>query len=109
MSLGQVLASQKKYTESYQVFEELSKLAPSNLGIQMKMALILAEQKQFDKAKEFRPGPSDPARLGPGSIPPREGPQRQGKLDEAEKEFVQLQGQPTFLNSRVMLSSCSSR
>ena len=100
------MASQKKYTESYQVFEELSKLAPSNLGIQMKMALILAEQKQFDKAREIldqvlqtQPG-WDQVRFHLGRVL-----REQGKLDEAEKEFIQIRkGQPTFLNSRIMLS-----
>jgi len=105
-NLGQVLANQKRFDESYQVFEELAKLAPSNLGIQIKMALILAEQKQYDKAKEVldsilltKPG-WDQVRFHLGRVL-----KEQGKIEEAEKEFVQIRkGQPTFVNSRIMLS-----
>ena len=106
LKLGQILADQKKFPESYTVFEELSKLAPSNLGIQIRMALILAEQKQFDRAKEMldrvlqaKPG-WDQARFQLGRVL-----KEQGKLEDAEKEFLAIQkGQPTFVNSRVMLS-----
>lgn len=106
LSLGQVLASQKKFDESYKVFEELAKLAPSNLGIQIKMALILAEQKNYDKAKEMldgilqtKPG-WDQVRFHLGRVL-----REQGKVAEAEKELTQIKkGQPTFVNSRIMLA-----
>jgi tetratricopeptide (TPR) repeat protein len=70
------------------------------------MALILAEQKQYDKAKQMldnilktKPG-WDQVRFHLGRIL-----REQGKIEEAEKEFAEIRkGEPTFVNSRIMLA-----
>ncbi len=105
LSLFQALAGQKKFDEAFQGFDELQD-APSNQDIQIRMALALAEQKAIRQGqgkcsiKFFKQACVGSREISIGRVL-----KEQGKLSEAEAEFVQInRGQPTFLHSRIMLS-----